>query len=115
MPENKLFSTHGVDFYVLDFSKNSLDNPVLNMLIINNSSNDLWIDNGDATKVNGKTGWIDLGYFNENVPAGGYCLGAFTPNGDFDNIETLEFRLDLKDLYSAETIGKTRIALVTIK
>ena len=74
-----------------------------------------WIVHGDATKVNGKTGWIDLGYFNENVPAGGYCLGAFTPNGDFDNIETLEFRLDLKDLYSAETIGKTRTALVTIR
>ena len=115
LPENKLFSTHGVDFYILDFSKNSLDDPVLNMLIVNNSSNDFWIYNGDATKVNGKTGWIDLGSFDENVPAGGYCLATFRPSGEFDEIETLEFRLDLKDLYSAETIGKTRTVLVTIK
>ena len=116
----KLFTCRGVDFYLLGaepYDSTLLGTEIkLDMLVVNNSDSDYWIDNADATKLNGEPGRIiDLGYFDEAVPAGGCCLGSFRITGDPSGFETAEFRLALRDLYSGEVVGRTRTALVTVK
>ena len=116
----KLFTCRGVDFYLLgaepDDSSLLGSGTALDMLVVNNSGDDFWIDNGDATKVNGEPGKvIDGGYFSESVPAGGFCLGSFRVTGKSSELENVEFRLALRNLYSGEIVGRTRTALVTVK
>lgn len=108
----KLCSVRGVDLYLTSFYmwEGLADAPRMKLLVVNNSDRDVIVENGEATRVNGKEeDWGDYGSFDEVVPAGGYATSVFSIFGGFglDEIEQLRVRFLLRDPYTDEVIGKS--------